>query len=407
MKCPVAVLLLLSLVSAAAAGEPSTALGVPDTPDVPDAPVAASGRYEVPIGRTECQPLVVLEAGYVVGDHPYRSVIVGRIESEGLDADDGTVGVVLRDFTLDGGDETMPYAPQSYRQNRQKYPDGPPGIHVKSWGFRAEGLSIHSVPGIGLLYERGGSPDRWANDREIAAQSEGRIEDLFIGRCYDGLVVKTADTHIARVDVGGVRGVGIDPGCAAIVEGCHVYGCGTGYRIPQRCYLVGCEAENCGTGLVNHGPGTMITGLRVFSCRTGIDLPAWARVVGAQVTTDRRDAVAIRIGPGKQAHHAVVDCDLELYGGSTGVVVSADKTDLTIGHSWGGARTVLVDRPVSDCRLDVCVDGSQVGVEIEQLGRRNRIDITARSCKTPVLLPSGGIDRSNVITVNGKPYPRQ
>ena len=399
MRLLAALLLLFSLVATAIAAEPDAA------PDGPEPSFPAKTRYEVPMGRTEFHPLIVPESGYVVGTHPYQSVIVGQIESEGLDTEDGTVGVVLRDFTLDGGDKSMPYAPQSHRRDREKYPDGEPGIHVKSWGFRAADLSILNVPGIALLYERGpAAPRRWVYDREIAAQPEGRIEDIFIGRCYDGLVVKTADTHISRVDVGGVRGVGINPGAAALVQGCHTYGCHIGFLLTERCYLTGNEAENCGTGLVNSGAGSQITGLRVFSCPTGLDLQAWARVVGLLVTTDRRDAVAVRIGPGKQAHHSAVDCDLELCAGSTGVVVSANKTDLKVRHSWGGARTVLIDTPVNDCRLDVCVDGSQVGVEIQRLGRRNRIDITARNCKTPVVLPQRGIDSSNVITVNGKPY---
>ena len=53
---------------------------------------------------------------------------------------------------------------------------------------------------------------------------------------------------------------------------------------------------------------------------------------------------------------------------TTGVVVSANKTDLTIWRNWGGRRVVVVDKPVSDCTLTVNVDGSEVGVEIQSLG---------------------------------------
>jgi hypothetical protein len=385
MRSLVAIVLVLSLVSLVARAEP--------TPD------AAPIRYEVPIGRTAHSPLVVPELGYVFGAHPYQSVIVGRMESAGLDADDGVIGVVLRDFVLDGG-EDMPYDLRKDRADVTKFPDGPPGINIKSWGFRCNGVTVRNVAGPAIVISNGGGhPARW---RENGASGCGQISDLFLAQCYDGLVVKASDTLVRGVVVAGVRGTGIHAGCASTIKGCHVYGCREGIVLPERCYLSANVAENCRIGIVNEGGGSQIDCQQIFSCtKTGIDLRDWAilRNVSIDVPTG---AVGLRIQPG--ASTTTAEVVVRISSGATGVIVSADSTNLVIRKSWGGARTVVIDQPVSNCRLDVCADGSEVGVEIQKLGHGNRIDITSNRCGAPVVLPAGGVSKSNVITVNGKPY---
>jgi hypothetical protein len=369
---------------------------------------AVPPRYDVPMGRTEHNPLVVRGLGYVVGIHPYQSVIVGRIESAGLGTPEGVTGGVLRDFVLDG-DGDVSYNPMNSRADREKYPDGPPGIYLKGLGIRCEGVSVVNVAGPAMIIENVPS-DATAghNWRDPARQPEARVVDGYISSCYEGLVVDSSDAMVRNTVVSGVRGVGIAGGNATTIEGCHTYGCQTGMLLRHTCYLMGNVTECCGVGLVNEGPGSQIVGHRVFGCiETGIDLRQWAMLSNVEIDATRPGSVALKIGPGREARHSVVDVVLGLgpasQDGATGVIVSSDKTDLTIRRSWGGRRTVVIDRPVSNCKLDVCVDGSLVGVDIQALGSNNRIDITARQCREPVRLPRH-ISPSNVITVNGKPY---
>ncbi len=391
MKYLAAALLLFSMVTSAVAAEPATEIAAPD---------AVAAPYAVPIGRTEHRPLVVTESGRVVGQHPYRSIVVGRIESEGLEAKDGVIGITLGDFTLDGDGDTTRH-PQKNRADREAYPSGEPGIHVKSWGIRVDDVSVANVAGTGLVYERGPAPPaRWD---EFGCQPESRLSDLYIARCYDGAEIGGSDVMLSRLVVSACRGDGVViKAPSAALDTAHVYGADRGIVFASgKQVATNILAENCREGIVCDGRALQVQNASVWrNFKVGVRVRQHADFHGrVEAGGDSTAAIVESSAIGSR-----LDLDLALGDEATGVELSADQTTLSIWRNWGGRRVVVIDRPVDDCQLDVCVNGSQVGVEILQLGHRNRINITARNCAAPVVLPKGGVHASNVITVNGKPY---
>lgn len=313
----------------------------------------------------------------------------------------------VSNLTLSGSSNVTYVNDEPYNWDKDK-PYEHDAIRLFSSAPILENLHISNFRGNAVHLTRGIFP--LGGNVRVHDFEKPRLRNLSVNKCFTGIVLNAIDSLLDGYECYRVRDTALKIGAGATqVNMVHIYGVPVGIDVLQNAgmsYFSQIEVENCKVGFrIGWGCSTsMISNLRAFTnTEVALDLGS-SVVLSNAVIHVPNDAVGINMINAQDSHLNGVFMGLNQK--STGVQIGQNSHRVRLELSSYGGKALKVVSPVDDLDIKLSCGGSDVGVSIDNLGLRNKIDITTvGSLGKVITYPGGGttfnLHQSNSIKING------